>query len=590
MTDALVPHMLAERAAASPGGIAMILDDGEGLTFQAWHTRAGGVARALRDRGVAPRDRVALIVGNADWPDFAVAYFGVLRAGATALPLSARLAAPELAAAVRAAGCAAVLYGGEPADLGVPAWSARLAELGGDSGDVDPGCGPDDLAQLLYTAGTTGTPKLVAASHRNVLAGWTPGAGSPHEPGRHFVHATPIASNSGQVTLLHSLQDPHTAVLMEHFDPERYCDLVERHRADHTLLVPAMASWLVESRAAEGRDLSSLRSVVLTAAPATPSLLAAVDRIVPSATITNCYTSTEAWPAMTAMDYDPSRPGSLGRPLAGQRVEILGEEGKPCPPGEIGEIVLSTSGVPSRAYLDGENEVFDDERVRTGDLGHLDEDGYLYLVDRRADLIVTGGSNVSCLEVENALAEHPAVAEAAVAGIAHPVLGTMVGAMVVLRAPAPDEEIRDWLRTRLADYKVPAVITPVERVPRNHMGKVIRTEVRAALDAGLGVDGDRSPVAPRTDDERALLRVWCEVLGRHDLGVEDDFIVVGGHSLAAFRIAELASAALGVRLPRGTLLTTPTVAAQAKAVEELRREGTGTRARIAPRRRPSGGA
>ena len=587
MTDVLVPHMLAERAADSPGGTAMILDDGEGLTFHDWHTRANGVAHALRDRGVAPRDRVALVVGNADWPDFAVAYFGVLRAGATALPLSARLAAPELAAAVRAAGCAAVLSGGEPLDLGVPAWSARLAELTGDPGDIDPGCGPDDLAQLLYTAGTTGTPKLVAAGHRNVLAGWTPGSGSPHEPGRFFVHATPIASNSGQVSLLHSLQDPHTSVLMEHFDPGRYCDLVERHRADHTLLVPAMASWLVESRAAEGRDLSSLRSVVLTAAPATPALLAAVDRIAPSATITNCYSSTEAWPAMTAMDYDPSRPASLGRPLAGRRVEILDEDGKECPPGETGEIVLSTSGVPSRAYLGEESGVFEDDRVRTGDLGHLDGDGYLYLVDRRTDLIVTGGSNVSCLEVESVLAEHPAVAGAAVAGVAHPVLGTMVGAMVVLRAPATGAEIRDWLRSRIADYKVPAVITPVERLPRNHMGKVIRTEVRATLGAGLAAGGGRTPVAPRTDDERTLLRVWCEVLGRHDLGVEDDFIAAGGHSLAAFRIAELASAALGVRLERGVLLTTPTVAAQAEAVAELRRAGTGVRAPITRRRRPS---
>ncbi len=582
MSDVLLPHMLSERAEAAPGGTALVLDGGEGLTFGDWHARANGVAHALRDLGVEPRDRVALVVDNADWLVFAVAYFGVLRAGATALPLSAGLAAPELEAAVRGAGCVAVLLGRGVADLDLHG-RVRLAGLRGDPGDVEPGCGPDDLAQLLYTAGTTGTPKLVAASHRNVLAGWSPGAGAPHDPGRYFVHATPVASNSGQVTLLHPLQDPHTAVLMEHFDPARYCDLVERHRADHTLLVPAMASWLVESRAAEGRDLSSLRSVVLTAAPAMPALLAAVDRLVPAATITNCYTSTEAWPAMTAMDYDASRPGSLGRPLTGQRVEIVDGDGKECPPGETGEIVLSTSGVPARAYLEEVSGVFDDGRVRTGDLGYLDADGYLYLVDRRADLIVTGGSNVSCLEVENAVAEHPAVAEAAVAGVAHPVLGTMVGAMVVLRRPVPAEEIRDWLRTRLAAYKVPAVITAVDRVPRNHMGKVIRQEVRAALGAGLATE--RNPAPPRTDDERTLLRVWCEVLGRYDLGVDDDFIASGGHSLAAFRIADLASTALGVRLPRAALLTTPTVAAQAEAVEAVRREGAGASKPITRRRR-----
>ncbi len=584
MADVLVPHMLSERAAAAPGGTALILDDGPGLTFHAWHARANGVARALRARGVAPRDRVALVVHNADWIDFAVAYFGVLRAGATALPLSARLAAPELSAAARRAGCVAVLLGGGVAGPDLPGWSARLTELTGDPGDIVPECGPDDLAQLLYTAGTTGTPKLVAASHRNVLAGWSPGSGSPHEPGRHFVHATPVASNSGQVTMLHPLQDPHTAVLMAGFEPSRYCDLVERHRADHTLLVPAMASWLVESGAAKGRDLSSLRSVVLTAAPAMPPLLAAVDRLAPSATITNCYSSTEAWPAMTAMDYDPARPGSLGRPLTGRRVEIVDADGGTCPPGETGEIVLSTSGVPSRAYLEETSAVFDDGRVRTGDLGYLDEGGYLYLVDRRVDLIVTGGTNVSCLEVENALADHPAVAEAAVAGVAHPVLGTMVGAMLVTRRPVPAEEIRGWVRSRLADYKVPAVIASAASLPRNHLGKVIRSEVRAALGAGLG-DG-RTGAAPRTEDERVLLRVWCDVLGRYDLGVEDDFIAAGGHSLAAFRIADLASAALGVALPRSVLLTTPTVAAQAEAVAGIRRDGaTGVRTPIARRRR-----
>ena len=585
MADVLVPDMLAERAADAPGGTAMMLDGGQSLTFGDWHARARATAGALRARGVRPRDRVALIAGNADWPDFAVAYFGVLMAGATALPLSARLAAPELTAAVRAAGCAAVLHGGSAAPP-VSGWSARFTDLSGEFPDADPGVGPDDLAQLLYTAGTTGTPKLVAASHRNVLAGWTPGSGAPHDPGRFFVHATPVASNSGQVTMLHPLQDPHTAVLMEHFDPARYCDLVEHHRADHTLLVPAMASWLVESGAVKGRDLSSLRSVVLTAAPAGPSLLAAVDGLVPSATIVNCYTSTEAWPAMTAMDYDPSRPGSLGRPLGGRQVEILDEDGKPCPPGETGEIVLSMTGVPSREYLGETSAVFDAGRVRTGDLGHLDEDGYLYLVDRRVDLIVTGGANVSCLEVENTIADHPAVIEAAVAGVAHPVLGTIVGAMVVPRRDLPADELRDWLRTRLAGYKIPAVITRAEGLPRNHMGKIVRGEVRSALE-GLGLAGDRAVTAPRNDDERVLLRVWCEVLGRYDLGVEDDFIAAGGHSLAAFRIADLASAALGVPLPRSVLLTTPTVAAQAEAVAAARREGTaGVRSPI--RRRPRG--
>ncbi len=586
VSDVLLTHMLAQRAAEAPEGTALILDGVGQLTFGAWHGRATAVARLLRTRGVAAGERVALVAGNGDWLDYAVAFFGVLRAGAVALPLSARLTAPELAAATGRAGCVGALAGTGVQTADLPGWSAALAELGTDDedGDLPPLVGPDDEAQLLYTAGTTGSPKLVSASHRNLLAGWSPGDSRPHEPGRYFVHATSVACNAGQVTLLHPLQEPHTAVLLPGFDPRRYVELVGRHRADHTLLVPAMASWLVESGAAAGAELASVRSVALTAAPTTPTLLAAVDRLFGAATVTNCYTSTEAWPAMTAMDYDPARPGALGRPLDGQGVEVVDTDGEMLPPGETGEITLSTGGVPQRSYLDGTGGVFSGTRVRTGDLGYLDDEGYLYLVDRRSDLIVTGGANVSCLEVEDALTAHPAVVEAGVTGLEHPTLGTMVAAAVVTRRPLAPAEIRDWLRGRLADYKLPAVLVPVDRLPRNELGKVLRAELRDVLSAG--VEGGGDAVAPRTDDERTLLRIWCDVLGRYDLGVQHDFIAVGGHSLAAFRIAELASTALGVALPRSLLLTTPTVAAQAGAVAELRRQGgTGAGTPIRRRRR-----
>ncbi len=574
MSDVLLPDMLAQRAAEAPEGTALILDGVGKLGFGDWHSRANAVTNLLRTRGVAAGERVALVVGNEDWLDYAVGFFGVLRAGAVALPLSARLTVAELADATGRAGCVAVLTGrGVPAE-DLPGWSAALSEAvaGVQDGDLPPLVGPDDEAQLLYTAGTTGSPKLVSASHRNVLAGWSPGDGRPHEPGRYFVHATPVACNAGQVTLLHPLQEPHTVVLLPSFDPRRYAELVERHRADHTLLVPAMASWLVESGAATGDELSSVHSVALTAAPTTPTLLAAVDRLFGSATVTNCYTSTEAWPAMTAMDYDPARPGALGRALDGQGVEVVDTDGRVLPPGETGEITLSADGVPQRSYLDGTGGVFTGARVRTGDLGYVDQDGYLYLVDRRTDLIVTGGANVSCLEVENALTAHPSVAEAGVTGLSHPTLGTMVGAAVVTRRPLDAAELREWLRGRLADYKLPAVLAPVDSLPRNELGKVLRAQLRKVLAASVEYGGSAA-VAPRTDDERILLRIWCDVLGRYDLGVEHDFIAVGGHSLAAFRIAELASAALGVALPRSLLLTIPTIAAQADAVAEFRRQG-----------------
>jgi acyl-CoA synthetase (AMP-forming)/AMP-acid ligase II len=594
-----VPDLLAERAATAPTGVAIIGDSGAPLTFGAWHHRARAFAAGLTAAGVRVGDRVALWFAGTHWTDYAVAYFGTLRAGAVAVPLSPRLTAPEAAAAMRAAGCAALVTGGAVPEARVEpgTWRASCVELERGSGHGQALAGPgSELAEILHTSGTTGAPKLIAASHENVLAGWTPGGSAAHDPAQFFVHAAPIATNSGQVSLLSPLREPFTSVVMASFDARRYCDLLARYRAVHTLLVPATARWLVDSGAYTGVDLSCVRTVVLTSAAAAPGLLADVAAVFAAATVTNIYTSTEAWPAMTAMDYDPRRPGSVGRPESGQQVRVLAGSGEPAEVGATGEVALHAGGLAARSYLGDpplEGPAFAGGWVRTGDLGYLDGDGYLYLVGRRSEMINAGGLPVSPAEVEAALEEHPAVAEAGVAGVAHPVLGEVVVAAVVTRAPISGPGLGDWLRGRLAEHKRPARIVFVDRLPRNALEKVARPELRQLLTGALDERMPSGTGTPRTADERILLRLWCEVLGRSDIGVDDDFIAIGGHSLAAFEIAARAGQALGVDVPREFILTTPTVASQAEAVRRLR-QATGERPGMpspasVPIRRRSGG-
>jgi acyl-CoA synthetase (AMP-forming)/AMP-acid ligase II len=211
------------------------------------------------------------------------------------------------------------------------------------------------------------------------------------------------------------------------------------------------------------------------AAPLPGTVASKLVKAFPNATIANYYTSTEAAPAQTVMLYDPARPGSVGRALAGGAVRIAaGGSDAPAEAGEIGEVWLRSPTVSRTYYGDDESsrEVFRGGWIRMGDLGYLDEDGYLYLVDRDGDLVKSGAFKVSTLRVEEALYEHPDVIEAAVVGLPHPSLGTVLAAVVVLREPVPAERLREFLLARLAPHEVPGVVVEAAALPRNAGGKV----------------------------------------------------------------------------------------------------------------------
>jgi len=575
----LLADVLADRVRDCPDEVALIVDGGSRLTFRRWEERSNAFARGLCDVGLAPHSLVALRFDNTRLDEYAIAYLGAHKAGFGVVPVSTQSPEREVDRTLRAANVAAVVSGGEPAGDRVGVLSLRFADLSG-SDDVTPfrvPVRPEDVAEVIYTSGASGERRAVAATHANVAVGLDEEDTDDAAPAGYFLHAMPFGTNAGQVTLRGALNWPPTTLVLPEFDENRFGELIEQYRVTSVLLVPAMALWLIRARAGERFDLSSVRDVVLTAAAMPASQMPRLAEIFPAAGLHNGYASTESWPARTTMRYDPARPQALGRPLSGGAIRITAPDGSPLPPGAVGQIWLrSAAGVPPRSYLgdpDAGRDVFDGDWVRTGDLGRQDGDGYLFLVGRRSELVDVGGFEVSELEVEEVLHEHPDVAEAAVVGLPDDVLGQLLAAAVVTTGPVTPTALRAFAAQRLPRHKVPTRIALLPALPRNEALKVRKDEVRellrrSAADAGSDVAADSGAVALGTELETALTRIWAGALGVGRIGVTDDFFDLGGTSLSAMDVVLAMAVETGVRLSLRELFDRPTIAGAATSIQE----------------------
>ncbi|WP_078862812.1 AMP-binding protein [Streptomyces sp. NRRL F-5123] len=464
----ILSELLRARAAAEADRPALKVAGAGNLTFESWWRRSDAVAVGLLRRGVTPGDRVGLVFGNADWIDYAVAFLGTLKARAVAVPLSDQLGAADIDARLSHCGAALVLRAGE-----LPAVEA---EPGTDL--VPPA--PGDLAQILYTSGTTGRPKGVAATHANLGHGWG-GRRKPFTHSETLAHAFPIGTQAGQWMLANAVGAHPTVVTLGRFTPGRFARMIEEHRAGTVFLVPTMAIELLSSGAHLKADLSSVLLLGSAAAPLPARIAGELATAFPRATIANYYTSTEAAPAQTVMLYNSGRPSSVGRPASAGDVRVATAEGEPLPAGETGEVWMRSPTASRSYYGDAAASagVFRDGWVRMGDLGYVDPDGYLYLVDRESDVVKSGAHKVSTLHVEEAVYEHPDVVEAAAFGVPHPALGTAVAVAVV--GSADHTELRAFLKSRLASHEQPHHLITLEALPRNHGGKVDKRALREVV-------------------------------------------------------------------------------------------------------------
>jgi acyl-CoA synthetase (AMP-forming)/AMP-acid ligase II/acyl carrier protein len=547
---------LAARAEDEPDRCALAVAGGASLTFGRWRDEAWRVAGGLTELGVRRGDRVALSFDEAEWDRFAVAYLGVLAAGGVAVPLSNRMSAEAAARVLDHCRAAGVIGAGWPVD--------ELATAEPRTTPVAPG----DPAQVLYTSGTTGTPKAVVACHANLAHGWaTRPRQRPLAHSRHFVHSFPLGTNAAQTMLFNALGAAPTAVMVPRFQPDDFLAHVDELAAGTVFLVPAMATELAGRAARPGVLL-----VGCTGAALPPPVAEALTTTFPRATVVNYYTSTEAAPAQTTMVYDPARPMSVGRPSAGE-IEIRDGAGRPLPPGEVGDVWLA-SPTTARTYLDdpeGSAAVFRDGWTRMGDVGRLDADGYLHLLDREGDMVQVGGFKVATIGVEAVLFAHPGVADAAVLGVPHPVLGAVLVAAVVPRDgrdPVDPAELRAFVRARLTEAEVPVRIDVVAELPRNDGGKVRKRDLAGLFTAPGGV-----PL--RTADELALGALWAKVLSIPEVTADANFFALGGDSFRAADLATAVADAFGVDAPTTLAFDLPDLAGQAAWLADRRRGSTG---------------
>jgi fatty-acyl-CoA synthase len=496
--------VLAHHAARRPEK-AITVFEGEELTYAQMEGKARALAGAWQARGVGPGDVVAVLSYNC--PQFLQSMFAANCLGAIAMPVNWRLAAPEVRfilehSDARALVCdEALLELANQATAGLedsivrsciaesarPGW-ATVAELETEGIAADPvPTEPDDVHRLMYTSGTTGRPKGVMLTHANlawknlahiVEFGFTDSdlglaCGPLYHVGALDLTTTSLIA-AGATTIIHRA-----------FDAGAVVDELERSRVSSVWLAPAMVNAIMALPDVEQRDLSSVRLIINGGEKMPIPLIQRIQRTFPSAWFADAYGLTETVSGDTFLDRDSivTKLGSVGRPCLYLELDVWDNEGRSVPAGARGEIVLRGPKVFKGYWRDGEatERAFDRGWFHTGDIGMRDEDGYLFIVDRLKDMIVSGGENIAGSEVERVLYEHDAVLEAAVVGRPDERWGEVPVAFVVLRpgATVTAEQLLAHCGEQLARFKVPKDVAFLGALPRNPSGKVLKRELRA---------------------------------------------------------------------------------------------------------------
>jgi bile acid-coenzyme A ligase len=475
--------VIGRLAAAAPDAPA-ITDEHRTVTRAEFEARTNRLARAYAGLGVEADDMVSIGLPNSiEWFESVVATWKV---GATPQPLSARMPALEQRAIVELARPALVVGLDPDVAGGFRSVAAGFEPPGGaGSGSDDPL--PPAVARAWKaptSGGSTGRPKLIVANHRAQLGTVEPVAGMGQMlPNRTQLVTGPLYHNGPFMFGVAGLLTGNHQVVMTRFDASRALALVELHKVDWMYAVPTMMQriWRLPDDERLARDLSSLRIVFHMAAPCPPWLKEEwINWLGPDA-IWELYGGTEsqAVTVLSGREWLAHR-GSVGKPVMGEIV-VLGRDGEPLPPGEVGEVWLRR-GAGERSpyrYIGAEAKRRDDGWESLGDIGRVDEDGYLYIADRETDMILVGGANVYPAEVEAALDEHPLVGSCAVIGLPHEDLGSVPHAILHVTGDISDDELASHLRQRLATYKIPRTFERSDEPLRDDAGKVRRSALRA---------------------------------------------------------------------------------------------------------------
>jgi long-chain acyl-CoA synthetase len=499
--------MLRESARRAPAKTAVILGDAT-LSYAQLDELSDKLAANLTGAGLAIGDRVGLQLPNI--PQFVIAYFGILKAGGVVVPMNVLLKAPEIAfqlensgartlityggfidEAAKAAEAAAVtsLYvvGETVSETGAAPFEALLA--GDPPGPQLAARGPADPAVIIYTSGTTGTPKGAVLSHIGLYM-------NADIPGRLFEFAEEdvaiVALPLFHVFALSSIMNTcvllgGTMTLVPRFDPRAVLQLMQRDRVTVFMGVPTMYIALlqaIDAADAGDYDLASLRVAVSGGAPIPAEVIDAFESRFGVPILEGYGLSESSSTATFNISVTERKVYSVGKPIWGTSLQIWDEESRPLPPGadHVGEVVLRGMNIMTGYYDNPEAtaKAFAGGWFHTGDLGYVDEDGFLFIVDRIKDLIIRGGYNVYPREVEEVLYAHPAVAEAAVIGVPDPKMGEEVRAIVAVKPgqSVTEAELIEFVKERAAAYKYPRAIEFRDSLPKGATGKILKKELR----------------------------------------------------------------------------------------------------------------
>jgi long-chain acyl-CoA synthetase len=477
------------------GEYPTLLFEGREITNVDQQRAANRLARALGRLGVGPGDRVVVMLPNC--PEVLQAYAGIHKVGAVAVPVVFLLNAAEVAHILAHSGARVLITAPELADKaegwagqrilvggeapGAPAYAELLAREPDRFATVERA--PDDLAVILYTAGTTGQPKGVALSHGNLIANARSTATLFELDRTRWSLAVLPLSHSYGLVLSNSGNILGTrAVLLRWFTPDAVLEAIERHRIQQMSGVPTMYTYLLNFPGAGRHDTSSMQVWGSGAAPLPVEIVEPFEKRF-GGRILEGYGLTEAAPVVSAHRFSGERRlGSVGQPIPGVQVRIADDGGRPLPAGEVGEVCVRGDNVMLGYYRMPEEtaRVLRDGWLHTGDMGRLDADGFLYIVERKKDLIIRGGFNIYPREVEEVLYAHGAVAEAAVVGRPDPLMGEEALAFVVPRSgqSVTAEALIAFCQERLARFKCPREIRFVDSLPKSPVGKILRKDLR----------------------------------------------------------------------------------------------------------------
>ena len=493
-----ISNLLARHARKYPNQVAVI-SFGKETTYLQLDEQVNHTANALRANGIVKGDKVGIFMPNVN--EFVVLYFAIQRIGGIVVPINAKFVTREIEYILNHSDAKAIFahelifdqastitFDGLQVKTGAasPNWQS-FEQFQASATDEAVVCDllEDDESTLLYTSGTTGNPKGVLLTNRNVLAvSHMIAIEMEVKPESRLLIMMPLTHSAPlNLFLVTAILVGATAVLTPTFTPDLLIDTVQTYKTTHFFGAPVAYLLTASSPRIETADLSSMKWWVYGGAPLSEKEVLYIQKQFSTENLVCVYGLTEAGPSgslLHAADH-PQKAGSIGkRAPFGTEMRVINHLNEDVAPGEVGEIILFGEGNMKEYYKNPEEtkNISIDGWVRSGDLARIDEEGYVYIVDRKKDVIISGGVNIYPKEIEDQMLQHDAIFEVAVFGVPHPEWGETVKAVYSAKATVSEQEIREFLNDKLAAYKIPKIYEQVETLPRNASGKILKQQLR----------------------------------------------------------------------------------------------------------------